>query len=356
MTVRLKLYGFDVLIDSTLKPWLLEVNLSPSLACPPKADMVPLTNKLCPFLKNIIDKLQIPTVDVPVAILPINIVSAKGAHDCRCLDAIYYFTNMHLKACQELDGDAPLDLKIKASMISDMFTLIGFVCQDPGQRPSRTSYYSSEARRNPYQKVQRPVSAQSRSTNAKLRSRPLSASDAEIKNLMSSSREKVTGRQIGSMLGLSMEEIKVLRRVKDEYDRRGGFIRIFPTPITWDLYGSYLEHKTTMNYMLATRLFSERGSSRRGPLPRRTQLRSLSETPVSRDARNPWRRRFGRPEIQGESRVASDLKGSWILSLKSALESEEEEEIAERMTDGTGRKCGSGWKQLGSLKNREGGI
>uniref|UniRef100_A0AAR2JPC6 Tubulin--tyrosine ligase-like protein 5 n=1 Tax=Pygocentrus nattereri TaxID=42514 RepID=A0AAR2JPC6_PYGNA len=49
-----ELYGFDVLIDSNLKPWLLEVNLSPSLAC-----------------------------------------------------------------------DAPLDLKVKASMISDMFSLVG---------------------------------------------------------------------------------------------------------------------------------------------------------------------------------------------------------------------------------------
>ncbi|XP_010193027.1 PREDICTED: tubulin polyglutamylase TTLL5-like, partial [Mesitornis unicolor] len=188
-----ELYGFDVLIDDTLKPWLLEVNLSPSLAC-----------------------------------------------------------------------DAPLDLKIKASMLSDMFTLVGFVCQDPSQRSSRAIYHSSESvKRSPYQKLQRPVSAQSQTANTRLRTRPMSASDAEIKNPMPSGREKATGRQGSSVLGLSMEEIKVLHRVREENERRGGFIRIFPTPLTWDLYGSFLEHKTSMNYMLATRLFQDRSKMKR---------------------------------------------------------------------------------------------
>ncbi|XP_006052911.4 tubulin polyglutamylase TTLL5 isoform X4 [Bubalus bubalis] len=187
-----ELYGFDVLIDSTLKPWLLEVNLSPSLAC-----------------------------------------------------------------------DAPLDLKIKASMISDMFTVVGFVCQDPAQRTSTRPIYPTfdSSRRNPFQKPQRPVSAQFQSSTIKQRSRPLSASDAEMKNLVGSAREKVPGKLGGSVLGLSMEEIKVLRRVKEENDRRGGFIRIFPTSETWEIYGSYLEHKTSMNYMLATRLFQDSTST-----------------------------------------------------------------------------------------------
>ncbi|XP_053234897.1 tubulin polyglutamylase TTLL5 isoform X2 [Podarcis raffonei] len=290
--VCFELYGFDVLIDSSLKPWLLEVNLSPSLAC-----------------------------------------------------------------------DAPLDLKIKASMISDMFTLVGFVCQDPGQRFSRTSYFTPEGRRHPYQKPQRPVSAQSRSTNAKLRSRPLSASDAEMKNLTPSAKEKTVGRHFGSMLGLSMEEIKVLRRVKEEYERRGGFIRIFPTPLTWDTYGSYMEHKTTMNYMLASRLFSDRGSRRcliskrtrgldlqRGHLAARclrtesslnlagelgldimdcnAQLHAaLYERKLLSLEVRKRRRRFGK--LKPGNAKLSGTSQSTDFVLKSEMECEEEEEIVE---------------------------
>ncbi len=55
-----ELYGFDVLVDENMKPWLMEVNLSPSLAC-----------------------------------------------------------------------DAPIDLKIKANMVSDLFSIVGlsdFAC------------------------------------------------------------------------------------------------------------------------------------------------------------------------------------------------------------------------------------
>ncbi|KFO13549.1 Tubulin polyglutamylase TTLL5, partial [Balearica regulorum gibbericeps] len=239
-----ELYGFDVLIDDTLKPWLLEVNLSPSLAC-----------------------------------------------------------------------DAPLDLKIKASMLSDMFTLVGFVCQDPGQRSSRAIYHSLESvRRNPYQKLQR--------------TRPLSASDAEIKNQMPSGREKATGRQGSSVLGLSMEEIKVLRRVREENERRGGFIRIFPTALTWDLYGSFLEHKTSMNYMLATRLFQDRAGLN-GRLDTRLEAvdshalfyeRKLVSLELRKRRRCHGKARAARTRSSGTSEPAK-------LSLKSETEDEEEGEV-----------------------------
>jgi len=32
-------FGYDVLIDSNLKPWLMEINLSPSLACDSPLDL-----------------------------------------------------------------------------------------------------------------------------------------------------------------------------------------------------------------------------------------------------------------------------------------------------------------------------
>ncbi|XP_057174547.1 tubulin polyglutamylase TTLL5 isoform X13 [Ursus arctos] len=259
-----ELYGFDVLIDSTLKPWLLEVNLSPSLAC-----------------------------------------------------------------------DAPLDLKIKASMISDMFTVVGFVCQDPAQRASTRPIYPTfeSSRRNPFQKPQRPVSAQFQSSDAKLRSRPLSASDAEMKNLVGSAREKVPGKLGGSVLGLSMEEIKVLRRVKEENDRRGGFIRIFPTSETWEIYGSYLEHKTSMNYMLATRLFQDRLAADGAPelkvesMNSKAKLhaalyeRKLLSLEVRKRRRRSGRLRAMRPKYPVITQPAE-------MNVKTETESEEEEEVA----------------------------
>ncbi|XP_074249057.1 tubulin polyglutamylase TTLL5 isoform X10 [Saimiri boliviensis] len=272
-----ELYGFDVLIDSTLKPWLLEVNLSPSLAC-----------------------------------------------------------------------DAPLDLKIKASMISDMFTVVGFVCQDPAQRASARPIYPTfeSSRRNPFQKPQRPVSAQLQSSKAKQRSRPLSASDAEMKNLVGSGREKGPGKLGGSVLGLSMEEIKVLRRVKEENDRRGGFIRIFPTSETWEIYGSYLEHKTSMNYMLATRLFPDRGNLRRSLLTGRTRMTADGTPELKIDGMNSkaklhaalYERKLLSLEVRKCRRRSSRLRAMRPkypvitqpaeMNVKTETESEEEEEVA----------------------------
>lgn len=49
-----ELFGFDVLLDSDLKPWLLEVNISPSLHSTSSLDLSvkvnALLNNLFPFI------------------------------------------------------------------------------------------------------------------------------------------------------------------------------------------------------------------------------------------------------------------------------------------------------------------
>lgn len=55
----IELYGFDILIDETLKPWLLEINLSPSLGCDSPLD-VRLKSSL---LADTLNLVGIPAVD-----------------------------------------------------------------------------------------------------------------------------------------------------------------------------------------------------------------------------------------------------------------------------------------------------
>jgi hypothetical protein len=46
------LFGFDILIDSNLKPWLIEVNLAPSLECSSQLDFK-IKNSLIQNLLNL---------------------------------------------------------------------------------------------------------------------------------------------------------------------------------------------------------------------------------------------------------------------------------------------------------------
>ncbi|XP_072350544.1 tubulin polyglutamylase TTLL5 isoform X1 [Scyliorhinus torazame] len=270
-----ELYGFDVLIDSNLKPWLLEVNLSPSLAC-----------------------------------------------------------------------DAPLDLKIKASMLSDMFTLVGFVCQNPIVQQGRPAKSGFE------------LGARPKSHKALRQQQPMSANDTEVKGKTLSGKERTQGAQGLSTLRLTVEEVKVMRRTMEEDERKGGFIRIFPTADTWELYGQFLEHKTTLNYVLATRLFA--GRKRKAATSARPRngvtqntvfklevltievhkhVQQYERKLLSLEAR---RRKPNRGKDRGSSHkvpVASSAVTEHEVEGEGEEEAEDDEEISEDETDSTGPTC-----------------
>ncbi len=48
--VCFELYGFDIMLDSELKPWLLEVNISPSFSSSSPFDKTVKTKLACDFL------------------------------------------------------------------------------------------------------------------------------------------------------------------------------------------------------------------------------------------------------------------------------------------------------------------
>lgn len=55
----IELFGFDILIDDTLKPWLLEVNLTPSLGCDSPLDV----RVKSALIADLLTLVGIPAVD-----------------------------------------------------------------------------------------------------------------------------------------------------------------------------------------------------------------------------------------------------------------------------------------------------
>ena len=91
----------------------------------------------------------------------------------------------------------------------------------------------------------------SKKLDPKLRSHPLSG-----RNKSNNNNKNQPGDSAPSG-GLSAEDARLIKWVKDQHSRRGGFVRIFPREETWSAYGALLEFKTHTNELLAARLFPD---------------------------------------------------------------------------------------------------
>lgn len=91
----------------------------------------------------------------------------------------------------------------------------------------------------------------------------------------------------GEYFGLSSEEIRILRTMKEESRQRGGFVRIFPTSDTYEFFSTFFEQRTTsFNQMIHQRIYPSRwtpnslncqqngGQIRRTTVPRAKHLSS----------------------------------------------------------------------------------
>merc|ERR1739842_134938 len=62
----------------------------------------------------------------------------------------------------------------------------------------------------------------------------------------------------------SAEELRIVRQVREEYERRGGWARIFPTPDSWSLYGGIQEYESPLNLVLHYHLYPQVPRTNRG--------------------------------------------------------------------------------------------
>ncbi|KAL7301419.1 hypothetical protein TKK_0005861 [Trichogramma kaykai] len=150
-----ELFGFDILIDDTLKPWLLEVNLTPSLGC-----------------------------------------------------------------------DSPLDVRIKSALMTDLLTLVGVPAVDPIVKQKSTN--------------------SNKTINMNLTKR-LSIGCRRVhsaETLNNQKKKPSVKTNVNNKTGLSSEQQRILTSSKAQIERRGGFVLIFPSPKSWELYSQYLDPVT----------------------------------------------------------------------------------------------------------------
>ncbi|XP_026742917.1 uncharacterized protein LOC113504710 isoform X3 [Trichoplusia ni] len=151
-----ELFGYDILIDDMLKPWLLEINLSPSLAC-----------------------------------------------------------------------ESPLDARVKSALLADTLTLVGL----PAVPMSKAD-----------------ISTQSNSLKMRIGAcrRVHSAENVFVRGKRTSAENSGggSGGAGAALSALTGEELRLVRAVRAQYARRGGFVRIFPSQNSWQKYSQYLDPVT----------------------------------------------------------------------------------------------------------------
>ncbi|XP_074037435.1 tubulin tyrosine ligase-like 5 isoform X3 [Leptinotarsa decemlineata] len=108
-----ELYGFDVLIDKNLKPWLLEVNLSPSLNCDSPLD-VRLKSAM---LADLLSLIGIPAVD-PVLRLVTTPVMTKQSQNLKMKFSNYYYQCRRVHSADGLSNSLPKQTTSKSNATS----------------------------------------------------------------------------------------------------------------------------------------------------------------------------------------------------------------------------------------------
>lgn len=129
-----------------------------------------------------------------------------------------------------LGCDSPLDVRIKSAMLADLLTLVGIPVVDPiVQHPLQIVADTNT-------KVVRENLLCTRGIHLTVKFQVLFYGFQMRKTEATNTPQK-SGRV---PLNLTVEEARLIYSIHSEYNRRGGFLRIFPSAESWKLYSGFL--------------------------------------------------------------------------------------------------------------------
>ncbi len=131
-----------------------------------------------------------------------------------------------------LDCDSPLDWKVKTHMLSDLFSLVGIIIRNPCRKGTCGPVSVMPKRPS----SSKPVTASRQ--NLRSEDRPLTATRplSREKTLKSKIQVQNTYAQANKQYffnALTRSDSQLLRRAKEEFRRRGGWVRVFPTEVSF---------------------------------------------------------------------------------------------------------------------------
>ncbi|RUS74817.1 hypothetical protein EGW08_017426 [Elysia chlorotica] len=188
-----ELFGFDIMLDDKYKPWLLEVNLSPSLVCTTPLDIKVKANMLCDLL---------------------NLVGLE------CYNK-----------------EKPIEKNSFGELFSSyIHRTVGYFC---------ICVVRDEIR----QLLVRP--------KKKRRFKIIMGNDKDECWTSTTKRYAKERKRAKQLLNMSSKERSTISRVKNESGRGGGWVKIFPTIDSWQKYKPFMQYRTVRNCLLHQSIYPE---------------------------------------------------------------------------------------------------